>query len=487
MVGSGNAGLCAAISAAEGGANVLVLEAGAENDFGGNSRYTAGAMRFTYESPEELMLILENCEDPQINDCIFGSYPRSKFISDLVYFNHGSSLGSLQAQLVEKSYETMSWLVSHGLEFIPIFERQAYRKHGKFHFWGGLTLAAKGEGEGLVMSEKSIASSLGVKFRLRSRVESLETESGRLVGVCLDSNEKILGSAVVLACGGFESSSELRAKHLGEEWREVIVRGTSWNRGDGIKMAEKLGAAAAGSYAECHSVCMDGATPEFSGNEMPHSERRHFRKISYPFGVMINSDGRRFVDEGADFRNYTYAQYGREVLRQPGAFAWQIFDSQVRHLLYDDYRQPNSTRRHACSLEELVSKLVDVDQENTLETLVQYNAATVGSSSFDPTRKDGLGTQGLAIPKSNWALPIIAPPFEAFRVTCGITFTYGGLAIDPEGGVLRPDGTRIPGLFAAGELVGALFQFGYPGGSGLTAGAVFGRMAGASAASFCRG
>ena len=133
-------------------------------------------MRFTYESPEELTPLLENCDDPRIKDCKFGSYSKAKFISDLVYFNHGSALGVLQTELVEKSYEILSWLVSHGLEFVPIFERQAYKRQGKFYFWGGLTLAARGEGEGLVMSEKRIASSLGVEFRLKRRVKSLETE-----------------------------------------------------------------------------------------------------------------------------------------------------------------------------------------------------------------------------------------------------------------------------------------------------------------------
>ncbi len=444
-------------------------------------------MRFTYESPEELTPLLENCDDPRIKDCKFGSYSKAKFISDLVYFNHGSALGVLQTELVEKSYEILSWLVSHGLEFVPIFERQAYKRQGKFYFWGGLTLAARGEGEGLVMSEKRIASSLGVEFRLKKRVKSLETEGGKLVGIRLDNNQTILSKAVVISCGGFESSSELRAEHLGEEWRDVVVRGTSLNRGDGITMARKLNAAMTGSYDQCHAVCMDSSTPEFSGSRIPHQERKHFRKISYPFGIMINSKGRRFVDEGADFRNYTYAQYGREVLRQPGAFAWQIFDGQVRDLLYDDYRQPDATRISASSLDELVRGFPDVNQRNALGTIGQYNSATPDSSSFDPTKKDGLGTLGLTVPKSNWALPLVVPPFEAFRVTCGITFTYGGLSIDSDGRVMRSGGSRIPGLFAAGEVVGGLFQFGYPGGAGLTAGAVFGRTAGANAASFSRG
>jgi tricarballylate dehydrogenase len=196
---------------------------------------------------------------------------------------------------------------------------------------------------------------------------------------------------------------------------------------------------------------------------------------------MINANGERFVDEGADFRNYTYAKYGRVILMQPGQFAWQIFDNKVIPMLRDEYRIKRVTKVRADTLEELVQKLEDVDPQRALATINNYNKAVNTDIKFDPNIKDGRGTKGLSIPKSNWANTIDTPPFEAYAVTCGITFTFGGLKIDTEARVIDTDGRAIPGLYAAGELVGGIFYFNYPGGTGLMAGAVFGRIAGTAA------
>ena len=196
---------------------------------------------------------------------------------------------------------------------------------------------------------------------------------------------------------------------------------------------------------------------------------------------MLNANGERFVDEGADFRNYTYAKYGRVILCQPRQFAWQVFDSKVLHLLRDEYRIKRVTKVRADTLEELVQKLDDVNPVKALETIKAYNAAVKKDVPFNPNVKDGRGTVGLAIPKSNWANILDTPPFEAYAVTCGITFTFGGLKIDSSARVIDTDGQVIPGLFAAGELVGGLFYFNYPGGTGLMNGAVFGKIAGTTA------
>ncbi|TMH33683.1 MAG: FAD-binding protein, partial [Betaproteobacteria bacterium] len=206
-----------------------------------------------------------------------------------------------------------------------------------------------------------------------------------------------------------------------------------------------------------------------------------FQKHSYPWGIYINALGKRFVDEGADFRNYTYAKYGRVILQQPGQFAWQIFDGKVRHLLRDEYKIRQVTKRTANTLAELSSQLEDTDGKATLAEIEAYNRAVRTDVPFNPNEKDGRGTRGLAIPKSNWANTIDTPPFEAYAVTCGITFTFGGVKINTDAQVLSSDGETIPGLFAAGELVGGIFWFNYPGGSGLTNGAVFGRIAGTNA------
>ena len=206
-----------------------------------------------------------------------------------------------------------------------------------------------------------------------------------------------------------------------------------------------------------------------------------FQKHSYPFGIIVNARGERFVDEGADFRNYTYAEYGRAMLEQPGQFAWQVFDAKVAHLLRDEYRIREVTKVTADSLEALAGKLDDVDPAGFLRTVTAYNAAVRTDVAFDPTIKDGRCTEGLEVPKSNWAQTLDTPPFEAYAVTCGITFTFGGLKVDTQGRVLDTGERPIPGLYGAGELVGGLFYFNYPGGTGLMSGAVFGRIAGGSA------
>jgi tricarballylate dehydrogenase len=243
-------------------------------------------------------------------------------------------------------------------------------------------------------------------------------------------------------------------------------------------MALAVGAMPYGNWSGCHAVGWDRNAPEFGDLAVGDA----FQKHSYPFGIMVNARGERFVDEGADLRNYTYAKYGHEILKQPQQFAWQVFDGKFLHLLRDEYRIRQVTKASADTLEELATRLEGVDPNGFLETVRAYNAAVQTALPFDPNVKDGRGTKGIAPPKSNWANLFDTPPFEAYQVTCGITFTFGGLRIDSEARVLDTDLEPIPGLFAAGELVGGLFYFNYPGGTGLMSGAVFGRLAGLSAA-----
>jgi tricarballylate dehydrogenase len=258
------------------------------------------------------------------------------------------------------------------------------------------------------------------------------------------------------------------------------VRGTRYNTGDGIRMALDIGAQPYGQWSGCHSVSWERYAPDFGELDRPITASRN----GYPFSIMVNAEGRRFVDEGADFRNYTYAKYGRIVLEQPGSYAWHVFDSQVEHLLHEEYRSKGTTKVQANTLEELVARMEDVHPGNFLETVRDFNASITRDLPFNPNVKDGRRTQGLAIPKSNWANAIEKPPFTAYAVTCGITFTFGGLKIDTGAHVLDIEDKPIPGLYAAGELVGGIFYFNYPGSSGLMAGSVFGRIAGREAAGF---
>jgi tricarballylate dehydrogenase len=201
---------------------------------------------------------------------------------------------------------------------------------------------------------------------------------------------------------------------------------------------------------------------------------------------MVNLKGERFVDEGADFRNYTYVKYGRAVIGQPRRTAFQVFDQKVLDLLREEYRIREVTKAEANTLEELARKL-EIDVAGFVKTVTDFNAAVMTDVPFNPAVKDGKGTRGLPIPKSNWAQPLDKPPYVGYAVTTGITFTFGGLKIDEGARVIDCEQRPIPGLFAAGELVGGLFYHNYPGGAGLMAGAVFGRIAGRSAAEAARG
>ena len=208
-----------------------------------------------------------------------------------------------------------------------------------------------------------------------------------------------------------------------------------------------------------------------------------FTAALYFFISSRNATGRRFVDEGADFRNYTYAKYGAVVLRQPNNFAWQVFDGKIVPMLRDEYRIKRVSKVAANTLEEFANKLEGVDPAGFLDEIKRYNAAVKKDVPFNPNVKDGRSTVGLDVNKSNWANTIEQPPFEAYQVGCGVSFTFGGVRVDPDTGqVIDGDMNPIPGLYAAGELVGGIFYFNYPGGSGLMSGTVFGRIAGHGAA-----
>ncbi|MEM1234190.1 MAG: FAD-dependent tricarballylate dehydrogenase TcuA, partial [Pseudomonadota bacterium] len=421
-------------------------------------------------------------DDARIPRTDFGSYTQEKFTSDLLGFNDGQPLSREQDILVRESYEAVRWLAGQGVTYEPIWSRQSFEKDGKIVFWGGLTLASENEGVGLFDMELATFERLGGRIRYGAGVTELITQGDRVSGVRVG-DEEIAADAVILACGGFEASDQMRVAEFGADWAHAKVRGTPMNTGDGLRMAYALGAKAHGRYNGCHATPMDLHMKDFGNLDLPPKERKNYRKICYFLGVMLNARGERFVDEGINFRNYTYAQFGRAVLEQPDHFAWQIFDAKVMDLLYGEYHFEDASFVEADTLEELVAKLEGVDSEAALATLNAYNAAVDKSVDFDPTTLDGKGTQGLPLAKSNWAQVFDTAPYRAYPVTGGITFTYGGLEVDDAGAVLREDGTAIDGLHACGELVGGVFFGGYPGGSGLTSGAVFGRRAGYGAAS----
>ena len=481
VVGAGNAAFSAALAAREQVERVLVLEKAPQAWVGGNSYFTAGAFRMTFESLEELRPILEDLTDEQAAHIDLPPYTRQHFWEDMQRVTQGRCDPELTAILINESAQTARWLHSKGIRWTLLTARQAFRVDGVLRFWGGLAVGTVGGGQGLIAQLLAAAQARGITVRYECAVTGLVRDGdGAIIGVVCKGphgREEIAARTVVLACGGFESDPRLRAMYLGPNWDIAKVRGTPYNTGEGVHMALDAGAQPYGHWSGCHATAWDAAAPPTGDRELTNL----LTKQSYPLGIVVNAEARRFVDEGADFRNYTYAKYGAEILRQPNAIAYQLFDAKTEPLLrQDEYTAPGVSRFEAPTIRALAEKL-SLNPEALERTVAEFNASSQ-PGAFNPAIKDGKCTQGIHPAKSNWALPLDTPPFYGFAVTCGITFTFGGVRIDAAGRVLDRSGHPIDGLHAAGEVVGGLFYHNYPGGSGLMAGAVFGRRAGTSAA-----
>jgi tricarballylate dehydrogenase len=481
VVGGGNAALCAALAAQEAGASTLILEKAPLHERGGNSFFTAGGFRFAHGGLDDLRRdVLVDLTDEEAAALDVPPYGAEQFRDDLMRLTEGLSDPDLADSLIRQSRPTVVWMRRHGVRWILMLGRQSYQVGGKHRLWGGLNVEAVGGGPGLIQALYEGAERLGVRVLYGTKATGLLLDrQGAIRGVACRGAEgffEIPTRSVVLASGGFEANPEWRTRYLGPGWELAHVRGTRHNTGDGIRIALEAGAQPYGNWSGCHAVAWDAGSPPFGDRRVGDM----FQKHSYPLGVVVNVRGERFVDEGADFRNYTYAKYGREILRQPQRLAFQIFDQKVVPILREEYRIREVTKAEAGTIEELARKL-DIDPPGLVRTIDAFNAA-VHPGEFNPAVLDGKGTRGVVPPKSNWALPLDAPPFVGYAVTCGITFTFGGLRVTPRAEVLDTDDRLIPGLHAAGELVGGLFYENYPGGTGLMAGAVFGRLAGQHAA-----
>ncbi len=484
VVGAGNAALNAALAALEHGASVLVLERAPVYLRGGNSYFTGGMFRFAYNGLDDVLALVPEVSEDERKSIDVGSYPEATYYSDIMRVTEGLADPELAHILVSRSYDTMRWMRDRGMRWVLAYGRQAFKHGDVFRFWGGLVLEAVGAGKGHSDRQFQLVERTGGHILYDTRATRLLTDRrGRVVGVTLrgpDGFQDVSAKAIVLACGGFEANAEMRTRYLGPGWELAKVRGTRFNTGDGIRMALDVGAQPYGHWSGCHAVAWDLNAPPYGDRNIADL----FQKHSYQFGLIVNIHGKRFVDEGADFRNYTYARYGREVLFQPQRVAFQLFDDKVRHLLRDEYFIPQASVVKASTIEELAEGL-GIDREGLVRTVREFNAA-VQDGPFNPTILDGKGTRGIDPPKSNWAQPLDTPPYLGYAVTCGITFTFGGLKVNSRGQVMDTDDRPIPGLYAAGEIVGGLFYNNYPGGAGLMAGAVFGKLAGTSAAQDAR-
>lgn len=480
VIGAGNAALCSAIAAAEKGAKVTVLEISSPEEKGGNTAYTHGSIRFAYRNGEQVRTLLPDMKEEEFATVDFGTYTKEQFFDDLCTMSNYRTDYDLASKMVENSYETVQWLTKHNMKWIPIYGRQAYKIDDKFVFWGGMVIEAVGGGKGLVEALHREAERLGVTIHYNTAAIDLISKNRIIEGVLVRCNREervITCQAVVIASGGFHANVEMRTKYLGPGWDTVHTRGSKYNVGDGLRMAMSLGARTIGNWSCAHAVCGDRYLPDY---------KEGFQKLSFPFGILVNKNGQRFIDEGANFRNYIYAKVGREILQQPGQCAWQVFDAKMKPYIREEYKGRHVTKVIAETLEELAEQMDGINKEGFLKEIKKYNASISKEVAFNPNILDGKKTNGLAVPKSNWANPIDEGPFEAYEVACGITFTYGGLKINKNAQVIHNDFKPIEGLYAAGEIVGGLYYDNYPGGAGLTSGAVFGKIAGEQASHYVR-
>jgi len=508
VVGGGNAGFSAATTAAQKGASVLLVEKASLAENGGNTYYTAGAYRYAFSGLDDLKPILHDVEtgnkglsEDLLRRIDLQAYPEDAFMKDLMRVTKGRSDQKLAEKLVNESRGAIQWIADNGGKFVLSFNRQAYEIEDRFVFWGGMVTMFRGGGKELVKWHVETAKKNGVEIWWSTPAVQLisDEESGTVLGVEVlkDGRKQRIQArgGVILACGGFSADPALRAQYLGPGWDLAHVRGSPFNTGDGHRMARLIGAKTAGNYSSCHSTCWDAGSPRNGGDRVLTNQ---FTKSGYPLGLMLNCDGKRFVDEGLDLRNYTYAIFGVEVLKQPSGKAFQVWDSEgASWLRKEEYADEVTTNIRAESLEELADKLVQrglTNKNKFVETIEEYNEAVEAFTEehrdlkFNPAVKDGLSTQSskqrLALAKSNWARPLTKGPYTAVEITSGVTFTFGGLDVNPDTAQVISDTTRQPigGLYCCGELLGGLFFSNYPGGSGLTAGTVFGRIAGAHAA-----
>lgn len=482
VVGAGNAGLVAALAAHEEGARVVVLEAAPEEERGGNSRFSGGIFRTAHQGLDSIRPLLHESNEQYLDKVAVAPYPRERYIDEWLSTSAGRPPLDLVHAVVDGSYETLEWMRQRGVEWEltadKLFDLDKIDR--VYELPPGGAIRARGEGVGLVERLYAAVEGAGIEIRYESPAAGLLTRGSTVDGVTVrhrDHVEEVRGT-VVLASGGFEANPEMRLRYLGPGWDLVKVRGTRFNMGTMLTQALLHGAQPAGHWGGCHASPQDAAHPPVGDLRLTDKLSRY----SFPYAVLVNRRAERFVDEGEDQVWLIYAKTGSAILAQPEGVAYQVFDQKTLHLL--EPRYSTGTPVQADTVEELAERL-GVPAGRLVETLDAYNASVAPDAvdRFDPFTLDGVSAEPAGQPrKSNWAQPIDRPPFVAYPVTCGITFTYGGLKIDGDARVHDTEGRAMPGLYATGEIAGEFFHHNYPGGAGLVRGAVFGRIAGTSAA-----
>lgn len=486
IVGFGNAAQSAAFAAHSAGARVLVLEKAPQGKRGGNTWFSHGAQfRHVHNGIADVKPLLPHVPEKEWEKIDLAPYTKDDFYSDLMRVTRGKALPELAELLVNESYPTVKWMRESGIQW-DILYSAAVPGNGRFRWHHGSSfIHSKDGGAGLVEMWHGILKNKGVEVRFETAaVRLLTNEKGQLYGVVAQNFEgltEIHCKGLVLGAGGFSANPAMRAQFLGSGWDLSKVRGSKYNTGDGIQMALEIGAQPFGHWGGSHATPIDADAGEYEAGFLDPANRRYrTHRYAWTLGIMVNTDGRRFVDEGEDFHAYTYAKTGAEIVKQPGSTAYQIFDVKVKEAV-ERYLYAGATPVVADSLRQLAEKL-EINPDVLEQTVQQFNGAVNDDRPFNEVIRDGKSTKGIYPPKSNWAQRIDTPPYVAYAVTGGLTFTYGGLKINARCQVLNKLDRPIAGLYAAGELTGGFFYYNYPSGSGLMRGAVTGRIAGENAA-----
>ncbi|MBF9060445.1 FAD-dependent tricarballylate dehydrogenase TcuA [Rhodobacterales bacterium HKCCSP123] len=448
IVGGGNAALCAAIEAAEAGLKPLILEAAPKPYRGGNSRHTRN-FRCMHRGPLSVLT---------------GSYEEDEYFDDLIRVTKGETDEALARMTIRTSEDCLPWMEAHGVAFQPSLSGTLSLSRTNAFFLGG--------GKALVNAYYNTAEDLGVTVAYEAEVTQIHVTGPRFEGVTAKiagHETRIEGRGLILASGGFQADLDWLARAWGPAARNFLIRGTPYNRGVPLKAMLDHGADSVGDPTQCHAVAIDGRAAKFDGGIVT-------RLDCVPFSIVVNQNGERFYDEGEDVWPKRYAIWGRLVAAQPEQVAYSIIDAKSRELFMPSVYPPVE----ADTLDGLAQKL-GLPGTKLRETVEAFNAAC-RDGDFHPTELDGLATEGLTPPKTNWARPITEPPFYGYSLRPGVTFTYLGLKVDETARVAGPAG-RFDNIWAAGEIMaGSILGQGYLAGFGMTIGTVFGRIAGQEAA-----
>ena len=451
VIGGGNAALCAAMTARESGATVLLLEIAPKEFRGGNSRHTRN-LRYMHESA---------------NEHLTGPYLEDEFWEDLCRVTEGQTNEKLARLTIRKSNNVGVWMATQGCMFQPAMRGTLHLSRTNGFFLGG--------GKALINAYYATAFKLGIKILYDAEVLDLKIQDGRFTSASLVTGHtfhRVQARSVVVASGGFQANLKWLKESWGEPADNFIIRGTPYNKGRLLRVLIDQGAKTVGDPRQCHAVAIDARAPKFDGGIVT-------RLDCVPFSIVVNKLARRFYDEGEDFWPKRYAIWGRLVARQPDQIAYSIIDSNSIDLFMPSVFPPFQ----GDSITEMATKLA-LDPTDLNQTVDLFNQAT-RPGKFNPAVMDGCMTAGLEPPKSNWARPLDTPPFYGYPLRPGITFTYLGVTVNEKAQVVMQDGQPAPNIFAAGEIMaGNILGKGYMAGFGMTIGTVFGRIAGKEAARY---